>query len=179
MEYILGASFSSENWSGWTEMMSQYRKMIGALAEPKLALFGQTGSATDYQGMRYGLASCLMDDAYFTYTDSANEYGSVPWFDEFDVKLGKSVQSPPTAAWQKGVWRRDFQNGIALVNPKGNGSVTVTLEEDFKRISGKQDSVTNNGQTTRTVTLKDRDGIILLRVRPLAVPSAPSGISVK
>jgi hypothetical protein len=61
------------------------------------------------------------------------------------------------------VWRRDFDHGIVLVNPKGNGPQTVILESSYTRIKGEQDPVTNNGATVTTVTLQDRDGIILLR----------------
>jgi hypothetical protein len=90
-----------------------------------------------------------------------------------------SGQAKPTAAWQKGVWRRDFDNGIALVNPKGNGAQTVTLEAPYIKIKGAQDPVTNNGQTVTTVTLKDRDGIILLRQNPVIRPATPAGFSVE
>jgi hypothetical protein len=37
------------------------------------------------------------------------------------------------------------------------------LEAPFIRIKGSQDPVTNNGATVTTVTLQDRDGIMLLR----------------
>ena len=83
----------------------------------------------------------------------------------------------PTA-WQNGVYRRDFENGIALVNPKATARVEVTLEEDFKRIAGKQAPAVNNGQLTRKVQLNDRDGIILLRLQAAARPSAPKLVGV-
>ena len=97
---------------------------------------------------------------------------------ELDQNLGTG-QTVPTAAWQKGVWRRDFDNGIVLVNPKGNGPQTVTLETSYIKIKGAQDPVTNNGQTVTTVTLKDRDGIILLRPTPVTRPATPTGFSVE
>jgi hypothetical protein len=75
------------------------------------------------------------------------------------------------------VWRRDFDNGIALVNPKGNGTQTVTLETAFVKLKGTQDPATNNGQTVTTVTLKDRDGIILMRKNPAKRPAAPQKLS--
>ena len=61
------------------------------------------------------------------------------------------------------MWRRDFANGIVLVNPKGNGTKTVTLETSYKHLSGTQASSINNGQTVTSVTLNDRDGVILQR----------------
>jgi hypothetical protein len=151
-----------ETWGGWAATLARYRKVMDALAAPKLAIFNQWGSSTDYQGMRYGLGTCLLDDAYYSFTDTARNYYGVVWFDELNQNLG-SGQTKPTAAWQKGVWRRDFDNGIVLVNPKGNGAQTVTLETTFIRIKGSQDPATNSGATVTTVTLQDRDGIILLR----------------
>jgi hypothetical protein len=180
MEGLVGYSWSAEAWGGWKELMTEYRRMIGGLAEPKVAIFAQIGSKTDYQAMRYGLASCLMDDGYYSFSSSSS-YSDTPWFDEFDANLGAATSAPATTAWQNGVFRRDFENGIVLVNPKGNGVRTVNLETDFKRLSGSQASAVNNGQTGRSVTLNDRDGIILLRMNAVSLqkPAPPNSVVVQ
>jgi hypothetical protein len=178
MEGYIGKSWSVETWGGWAATLAQYRKVMGALATPKIGIFNQWGNSTDYQAMRYGLGTCLMDDGYYSFTDNTKQYYGVVWFDELDHKLG-SGSTKPTTAWQKGVWRRDFDKGIVLVNPKGNGQQTVTLETSYIKIKGSQDPVTNNGQTVTTVTLKDRDGLILLRQKPTSRPAAPSGFTVE
>jgi hypothetical protein len=178
MEAYIGKSWSIETWGGWAQTLQRYRRVMGSIAAPKLGIFNQWGSRTDYQGMRYGLATCLLDDGYYSFTDTTAQYSGVVWFDELDQKLGAG-QTVPAAAWQKGVWRRDFDNGIALVNPKGNGTQTVTLESAFVKIRGTQDPVTNNGQTVTTVTLKDRDGIILLRQKPVIRPATPTGFTIE
>jgi hypothetical protein len=67
-----------------------------------------------------------------------------------------------TKPWQNRVWRRDFDNGIALVNPKGNGVQTVSLGGTFKHLTGAQNPSFNDGSSVTSVTLKDRDGLILL-----------------
>ncbi len=175
MEGFIGKVWSVESWAGWQKMMDQYRGIMAATAEPKIGIFNQWGDPTDYQAMRYGLGSCLMDNGYYSFTSTAAGYHGVVWFDELNVKLGQG-NTPPTAAWQKGVWRRDFDNGIVLVNPKGNGAQTVTLETQYVKVQGTQDPVTNNGQTVTTVTLKDRDGIILLRKNPVKRPMAPQKV---
>ena len=176
LEHIIGSSYSVEK-NGWDVMMAHYRKTMDALAAPKYGIFEQFGSATDYQAMRYGLASTLMDDGYYSFNDSAKPNQQVPWFDEFDAKLGAAMSKPQTAAWQSGVYRRDFEKGIVLVNPKGNGPHEVTLEGDFVKIKGAQDPKVNDGSTVRKVTLQDRDGIILLRAKPIKRPAPPSSIS--
>lgn len=178
IEGILGTRYAPEKWGSWSEMMRHYRKTMAAIAEPKLVAFNQHGDKTDYQALRYGLASCLLDDGYFSFTDSAQRYTGLVWFDEFDANLGQAIEAPTTAPWQNGVYRRNFENGIALVNPRGNGPREVTLEEDFKRIAGKQAPGVNNGQLTRKVQLNDRDGIILLRLKPTHAPSAPKLVGV-
>jgi hypothetical protein len=178
MEGIMGASYSPERWASWAEMMRWYRKTMAAIAEPKLVMFHQSDDPTDFQAMRYGLASCLLDNAYYVFTKRGAAYTGVYWFDELDADLGQASSPPATTAWQKGVYRRDFENGIALVNPRGNGPVEVVLEEDFKRITGKQAPSVNNGQVTRKVQLSDRDGIILMRIKSKPLPTAPKLIGV-
>ena len=176
LESMLGQSSSIESWGGWQAMMRQYYAVMGSLNAPKLAIFNQWGNPTDYRAFRYGFASCLMNDAYYDFTSTAAGYSGVVWFDEYNAKLGAAVSPPPTAPWQKGVWRRDFVNGIALVNPKGNGPQTVTLGGSFVKLKGTQDPTVNNGQTVTSVTLNDRDGLILMRPAALKQPKAPTEV---
>jgi hypothetical protein len=177
LEQLIGVSYSVESWGGWKDMMNQYNYVMSIVSAPKLVVFNQWGSPTDYQSFRYGFASCLMNDGYYDFTSSSQGYSGVVWFDEYNAKLGEPVGSPPTAAWQKGVWRRDFTGGIALVNPKGNGPQTVSLGGEFVKIRGTQDPAVNNGATVTSVTLQNRDGLILLRQTPLTQPQSVSGLS--
>jgi len=158
-------------------MMQAYRKVMSALANPRLGMFAQLGSATDYQSFRYGFASCLMDNGYYVFNTSET-YGDAPAFDEYNANLGNAVSSPQTAAWQQGVYRRDFDNGIVLVNPKGNGARTLQLETSYKRLQGAQAPAVNTGQTVTSVTLQDRDGLILLRTAPSSKPEPPGNLTV-
>ena len=178
LEAMIGKSYSVETYAGWQPMMTQYYATIGAMKSPKLAIFNQWGNPTDYQSMRYGLTSCLMNDGYYSFTSNSAGYGGVVRFDEYNANLGAATSSPPTAAWQNGVWRRDFTNGIALVNPKGNGPKTVQLGGTFVKIKGSQVPSINSGQTVTSVTLQDRDGIILLRQTPQQQPKAPTSVSI-
>ena len=105
MEGLIGQSWSTESWAGWQAMENQYYSIMSSMNSPKLAIFNQQGSPTDYQSMRYGLASCLMNDGYYSFTNSANGYTGVVWFDEYNANLGTATTAPPTGAWQNGVWR--------------------------------------------------------------------------
>jgi hypothetical protein len=163
-------------WQLWAESY---------LKKPAILIFHVVGPRDDYQFARYGLTTALMGNGFFKFSpDDGYLYGTVEWFDEFDLAgtadtswLGLAVTPPPSAPWQQGVYRRDFQNGIALVNPKRNGPQTVTIEEGFRRFLGTQDPVVNNGQPAREITLEAGDGIVLVResgsVRPPALPQAP------
>ena len=179
-EHFLGRTYSVETYAGWAEMMKNYRKIMAALAAPKYLVCQQEGTRSDYQAMRYGFASCAMDDGYYAFTDMSDQNHGVLWFDEYGAKLGNATSGPATSAWQSGVYRRNFENGIVLVNPKGNGARTVTLEGDFVKIKGTQATSVNNGATVRTVTLQDRDGIVLLRSggSTEVAPEVPGNFSV-
>ncbi len=66
------------------------------------------------------------------------------------------------------VWAREFANGLVIMNPMGNGTVTATTDFGgstlWKRITGAQAPSVNNGtNVTTSITLQDRDTIILLR----------------
>jgi hypothetical protein len=153
-------------------VMLYYRRGMSYLAQPKILMFVVQGEPDNYQFFRYTFATCLMNDGYFDYTPLGNtHFGTVEWFDEFDLTgqadtswLGRAVSAPPEAPWQEGVYRRDFEHGVALVNPEGNGRRTVQLEAGLRRINGAQDPVVNNGQPAGLVTLEDADGLILIRV---------------
>jgi hypothetical protein len=63
---------------------------------------------------------------------------------------------------------------VVLWNPKGNGVRTVNVgglvspagRTGLKHIAGKQDPAVNNGRVVTSVTLQDRDGVILLWTSP-------------
>lgn len=162
LEGMLGYEWSREKWGGWQAMMTEYRGTLAHVLPPKLVLFMQVGNPADYRTFRYGFASCLLDDGYFAF-NSSEAYDDDPWFDEYSVRLGAAVTGPPSIAWQSGVYRRDFSNGIVLVNPKGNGARQVFLDQAYVKLRGTQDKAVNDGSTVRSVTLQERDGIVLLR----------------
>ena len=162
LEGMMGHRWSIESWGGWESMMSRYRAVMENTRAPKIVGFNVAGTLDDYRFFRYAYASCLMDDGYFSFTDSSREYSSVPWFDEYDYRLGQALSKPPTAAWRDGVWRRDFEHGIVLVNP-GPMARTIRIEEGFRRLSGDQDARTNDGTPAAQVRLAPRDGLVLRR----------------
>lgn len=78
---------------------------------------------------------------------------------------------------QGGAFRRDFEYGIALVNPTSS-PFTIPLGGVYYRLDGTVDPITNNGMSTSQVTLAAEDGLVLLDTAPTAVdeeaaPAAP------
>ena len=165
-EKAMGASYSEESFSGWKNMLLSYESLIDHTAPPHLVVFGVAGGATDYVFLRYALATALMEDGYLAYTIDGETYTKASWYDEFDLKLGHAVDGPQRAPWKDGLYRRRFENGMAIVNPKGNGARTVSIEPGYSRFKGVQDPVTNDGTPVTAITLPDRSGIILIRSAP-------------
>jgi len=162
LEALMGERWSIERREGWPAMMARYRAALQNTRQPKIVGFNVFGAIDDYRFFRYAYASCLLDDGYFSFTDKSRDFSSVPWFDEYDHRLGSALSAPPAAPWKTGVWRRDFQHGVVLVNPTAEAR-TITLETGLRRLAGKQDAAVNNGAPVSELTLAPRDGIVLRR----------------
>ena len=183
----------------WQVSMRTYYLMQEVSVEPKTPFIMAYCTGTDYDHLRYALASSLMFDGYFTCTNHQDGAGAAPysanwWYDEYSVDLetGRAIQSmeakgylglplseayaaddravtlssllirnDPRVKWA--TWRRDFQNGIVLVNPS-EGSVTVDLGGTFRKILGTYDPEFNNGSIVTEITLNPKSGIILLNL---------------
>jgi hypothetical protein len=163
---------------GWPVMMKAYRRGLGLAGGPKIVIFhnkiedllDDNPDMSVLQANRYGLTSALMDNGYYAVMAPGQLH---PEYDEFFGGkvhsasklgyLGYPKNPPQTSAWSNGVYRREFDKGLVLVNPKGNGTRTVNVGSSWKRIDGSQDRTVNNGQNVSSVTLKEQDGIILLR----------------
>lgn len=152
------------------------------------------GSALEYQLMRYGLCTTLLDDGYFAPGVSGTyDWSKLRWYDEYgddsltqvNVKrgyLGTPLSTRPTSAtWAQGpmgVWSRQFTNGIAIVNPRGNGSQTVTLPKSYQLLTGTQQPTVNTGAVVSSLTIPDGDGrILILPTQVFAIQSLVTGIN--
>lgn len=162
LEALIGRHWSIESRLGWDAMMGRYRAAIANTTAPNIVGFGVYGDPKDFRLFRYAFASCLLDDGYFAFTDTRAGYSSVAWFDEYDVKLGRAVSSPPVKPWQNGVWRRDYERGVVLVNPSVISRL-ITLERGLRRFSGRQAERWNDGTPVTTLILPPKDGIVLVR----------------
>jgi hypothetical protein len=110
---------------------------------------------------QYGLA------AYFLISNGNDNLGDSSvtpnnWHPEYDVDLGDP--QGPRYLWNN-LLRRDFENGIVLMNPPGKATVTASLGDSFQ----KQD-----GTTVTSVSLAGRQGLILLRTTDSNITTPPA-----
>lgn len=84
------------------------------------------------------------------------------WFDDVHFQTGATS-----------VWRRDFQNGIVLVNPT-ELTLDVALESTFRRILGTHATAVNNGVVSATQRVLPYDALFLIRTELDTTP--PAGV---
>jgi hypothetical protein len=108
------------------------------------------GSAGESAGIEYSLASYLLIS---TGKDLVGATGMTPdhWFHGFDLNLGDA--RGPRYTW-KGVLRRDFASGTALVAAPESGTHTLALPAAMRTLTG---------QGVTSVTLAPASGVVLLR----------------
>lgn len=166
-------------WEGngsWQASMYQYlRRLPGLNHNPDTYIINgttrNTGNMRNYQAMRFGLASTLLGDGYFSFDYGDQSHQQLWWYDEYDMKLGQAQSSyinllePENDYIKAGLWRRDFDNGIALVNSTNKDQLYIFKNEEFEKLRGAQDPAVNNGTKVNYIKLKPNDGIIMKSTR--------------
>lgn len=191
IEDFLGGESMGTDY-GWCGLMLTYYQHTKGVS-PNLSFIMANGDdSSSFQFQRFALASALMFDGYFCFTNKGT-YESNWWFDEYSVNLatGESVKSfnakgylgkplgeahntiSPNETLKdtllaggtsalNKVWERFFENGMVLVNPSSSEK-TVEIGATFKKIKGILDPSFNTGESVTQVILPPRSGIILLR----------------
>jgi hypothetical protein len=100
----------------------------------------------------YGLAGYLLVSSGRDAVADATGGTPDDWWSAYDANLGRAVTSRHRVS--SGVWRRDFANGVALLNEPGAPTRTVSVP------SGLHDT---SGRSRSSVTLGPGSGAVLLR----------------
>ena len=180
-------------WEGngsWQASMYQYLKRLPTKNKtPNIYIINGTsrsGVAGDHRQMRYGLASALMGDGYFSFDNGNSTHGQLWWYDEYDVALGRAESSyynllnNNSDYVEPGLWRRDFENGVAIVNATGKDQLYIFPREQFEKIKGTQDRNFNDGSKVNYVRLSVNDGIIMRKIKQDIIASVfPNGNFVR
>ena len=159
----------------WAGVMSNYIRLQTRVGYPAVFIInantGNTGENADFRKVRFSLASTMLGDGFFSFDFGETDHGQIWNYDEQGVKLGRPLGGPvnllaPTKKnLTAGVWRRDFENGVVLVNSTDQPR-KVELKEELERIRGAQAPDVNDGSVATSVTLAASDGLLLLK--PLA-----------
>ncbi len=179
-----GSYFDVEDWE------LQLGRMADLVYSNKVLLC-QTyiGSAGNYQDRMFATASHLLIKGAHTYFFMLAGEG-LEYYPEYEVSLGRALADLPAdftslwnAAW--GVYRRDYTNGIVLVNPGTEPADISSLGGSYWRVSASgggaiEASAEYSGSLSYTavtsLTLPANSGAILLRSTnaPLSPPVAVS-----
>ncbi len=174
-EFVNGRMFENfpTPWEGdgtWSTIMNRLVKNIELNQTPKTMIINSntanTGKQDDYQTMRFGLTSALLEDAYFSFDFGDENHGQLWYYDEYDVDLGdpqsESFSEKQLSKYVPDIWRRDFENGISVINSTYQKRL-VDLGGEYEKIYGTQDRQVNDGSIVSEVELDSNDGIILLK----------------
>lgn len=173
--YVNGRMFESfptpwEAGGTWQGVMGNYLNLHNQVGYPATFIINMNGGNSDqrtnYRRVRYGLVSALLGDGYFSYDYGEQDHGQLWRYDEYDVNLGRPINKPinmlnlRSRGMAPGVWRRDFEDGVALVNTMSQEE-TVAFGQDLEKIKGTQAPEVNDGTVVTSVTLAPQDGILL------------------
>lgn len=157
----------------WSDALGHYDFILSDALTPQYAFLntntGNKNTPEDYQLFRYGLITALLNDGHYSFDMGDGSHTQRWWYDEYEISLGEPISGAfnvldtdnPTKK-QEGVWRRDYESVIVLVNST-NKKQKVKLSTGFEKIQGSQDTDTNDGSVVGSVTIPAKDGIMLLR----------------
>lgn len=167
-----GMLIENFNKKQWPDAMQRYKQFNDTAQNlpSRLNLINvntsNTGKSNDYQLVRFGLSSTLLESGYFSFDHGDQDHGQLWWYDEYSVNLGKAVASSVSknnySAYKPDVWSRQFENGIALVNSTDQKQ-TVQLDGEYEKIHGTQDTGVNDGSIVSELTVGSKDGMLLLK----------------
>ncbi len=161
-------------WEGdgrWSTSMNNLVKNHAANRLPRLTIInsnsGNTGNQSDYRSMRFGLASSLLeDDVFYSFDYGDQNHGQLWRYDEYEIDLGKATGEAASPdgrpRYSEGVWHRDYERGLVIVN-SGSEPREVNLGGEYEKIIGKQDPRVNDGSITDRARLPAQDGLIVLK----------------
>lgn len=151
----------------WTQFAKNLNTIINSTTQ-KLAFLNANSkniyNPNDYSLMRYGLGTALLFDAFYSFDFGDQNHGQTWWYDEYEVYLGnplnKAQRIDKQTGLSPGLWRRDFENGVVILNST-NQKKEVQLNAELELIKGKQDPEINNGLVVSKINLSGFDGLIL------------------
>lgn len=170
---VLFESFPA-SWEGngdWGKILSTYFNVGNLNKAPEVSILNSFDSnRSNFQKVRFGLGSTILESSgYFSFDFDVSDHSQTWWYDEYDAELGKALSASynlldrNNSTYKKGLWRRDFEKGIVIVNSTDKEQTYVFKNEEFERLNGNQDRSVNNGSVINYIKIKAQDGVILLK----------------
>ncbi len=158
------------NTGGWSGTMDIYQFYEQGQRTPHVMIIDRntlnSGKNNNYRSVRFGLASSMLGNGYYAFDYGDKDHGQLWWYDEYDAKVGDPISAPASLSGDKpfvsGVWRREFEHGVALVNGTDKAQ-EVDLGGEYEKIIGKQDPAVNDGSIVEKVKLEAYDGIVMYK----------------
>lgn len=136
-----GGSWQSGEVSDWVLAMNRALPLTGAgkmiMMEPVVDANPASALGLQERGFYLGTYLLIKGDHTFINMPTPSGYSSTPYYPEYGIDLGPAVTALATNVSQylwNGVYRRDFQNGLVLVNP-GSTSITINIGPGYELVS--------------------------------------------
>lgn len=132
--------FSLENFHAFIDFLHNRGK--------KFIAYGKAETTKDRE---YDLANYFLMNTGDDLLGERNQNWTKPtnWWSGFDVQLGAALGS--RYVWN-GAIRRDFENGMVLVNPPDRADLVLSLDNSYQRL---------NGATINNIVLTAKQGAVL------------------
>lgn len=161
-EHVDGVLYENFPRHGWALTMQAY---LNATSTPGSFVSLNTNTMNletpkNYQLMRFGLASALLGDGFYSFDAGDAGHSRTWWYDEYDVNLGQPLSKAKNIG---NIWTREYEGGFVLVN-SGKKPEKFVLPEKLKKIDGQQDRKVNDGSYVKKVEMPAEDGLILLKM---------------
>ncbi len=105
-------------------------------------------------GARYALATMLLAESGHSALYASTDYTTEMWWPEYDLTKRLGAARGPYRVLRNGDYRRDFTNGVVLVNPHARATGVVHLGATY---------VGSGLGRVRNVKLQRTSGVVLLR----------------
>lgn len=170
-KFVNGTLYETFPTRGWAYTLEKYKFITEKGVNPPIGVLNtnvnNSGKKTDYQKMRFGLASSMLANGYHSFDNGDMSHAEVWWYDEYEASLGQPTGEAynilnNSTKLEDGVWRREYENGVVLVNST-NRTYTVELGGEYEKLHGKQDPKVNDGSIITKVSVPAQDGLIMLK----------------
>lgn len=191
-QFMEGAMVDQDKYS-WAALMRTYALALQYGRRPNVSLImANSEPADDFTALRFALASTLMFDGYFCFTNRHGAYQRACWYDEYSVDrhtgqakvdqrckgyLGSprgdayDARDPSVLlgdrllAGQTGVEDRVWRRDFdhgLVLVNPSRRSLRINLGRTYHKIRGRTDPAVNDGEAISFIKLGGRSGIILL-----------------